>query len=388
MALRYRDVAAISLQVLFFILLLLDQLQLVSTKKEDKSATYSVPVPPPTLEDNQTLYFSSNGWKYGIHTYVGGMYGGNMKVKDHGDSRNMSVVNLECFFATGGQVIIKTDHLKTRSMAFDPIGNQVLFHIYDKRRLSAYLFPRCHFGDMCNYKEIKKNERYQARTLFSYSVTMDRSATCETEIQPFGMYDYDVYFIAKRHIKETLRVELRKLVGCEYEQFHSQNPFQIDRCSLHIITLEETTPDRCDYVKLTNNILVVKKDGRKHYLVQIFNRTQSSFEVVLVVGTKDSKNGVPVRHLYREPLPYNYHEFTDEGRHLGGISYKFGKLCWSAVTRILCADWDIEGGLQNIESVLHPWQAADSICNVGKQLFIYGLLWVVKFFLSAMGGGG
>ena len=74
-----------------------------------------------------------------------------------------------------------------------------------------------------------------------------------------------------------------------------------------------------------------------------------------------------VRLLHTTYLPYSYHEITEDGRHIGALSYKDGKLCWSAVNQILCGDWSFKDYLKNVEVVMQPGQAAEAgICQNGK----------------------
>ena len=47
--------------------------------------------------------------------------------------------------------------------------------------------------------------------------------------------------------------------------------------------------------------------------------------------------------------------------HIGQVAYRDGRLCWSALDRIICADWNPDG-LANVRTVLAPGKTA-GICT-------------------------
>ena len=328
------------------------------------------------VQENQTLYFASQGWRSGVSVYQAGFYGGLVDTKRHGYQDNLTSVVMDCFLTSPN--LVREDYLKTRGMSYDPVDNKILLHMFDHRRTSVFVMPRCVHTQMCSYDIIKHREDLQAKAVFSYGISSDRSEACPTVLQPFGIYANKVYFVARRILtsndKDVLKLELRQM-GCTHELFHSQHPFDIRKCSELIATLEETTPDRCHFLNTAHHLYIVPdpnppvtSDGSQGsptltFLLQVFNRTDTDFSMSLMAVTKGNKPHI----LYTNPLPYNYHEYTDVGRHLGGIHFKDGKLCWSAITSIFCATWKGGNEMSDLETVLPPYAAASAgACYVGK----------------------
>lgn len=63
-----------------------------------------------------------------------------------------------------------------------------------------------------------------------------------------------------------------QVAGCEFDLFHSQKPFNMDGCSIHLATLTTTKIDRCHTLHTGNVLLIVKdaKNLRLHYFTQVY----------------------------------------------------------------------------------------------------------------------
>ena len=231
-------------------------------------------------QKNYSLYFASQGWVDGTEVFKGGLYGGEAEVSDNGNSGNLSQTRVECFMSAPNH--IKENNLNTRGISIDLEDNEVLFHLYDERRLLVYTFPRCQdhpHHELCDPDKVLDTDKSQGRTIFSYATTTHNYEECPNKVQAFALYGHYPYFVVKRAIKRpgedqevviTITIEIRKVAGCEFDLFHSQKPFNMDGCSIHLATLYNTTVDECDSVFTGNGLLILEsEDMQKHYFTQV-----------------------------------------------------------------------------------------------------------------------
>jgi len=348
-------------------------LHAVCAGQDDQEGGYQVAV-------NRTLYYGTQGWRSGSRVYPPGLYSGRIEstaTSSSGNEVNLTSSHLTCFLIA--PLLIREDKLYTRGIAYDVHSDKVLYHMYDERRTSVFVLPRCvREGDeMCSYNVVKHDEDLQARAVLSYGTTSDRDDDCPTLLQPFSMYKGDIYFVARRIMKNSsgekmLRLELRQM-GCTHDSFHSQHPFNLARCSELIILLDETTPDRCNHVTPGHYLLIVPdpnvdptiqdklRPPKPLFFLQVFNQTDSHFSISLILASKE----LGVHTLHTSGLPYSYYSYAHTGRHLGGLDLKGELLCWSALTEIFCAEWHGGAEIDNLQLVLPAYRAAQSACIIG-----------------------
>lgn len=107
-------------------------------------------------DSNYTLYYASQGWMHGQDYMKGGLYGGDADPGYNGNAFDLTSVRVECFLSAPHQ--IKEDNLRTRGISFDKLDNEVLFHLYDQRRMLVFSFPRCQnhtYEELCDPEKVE-----------------------------------------------------------------------------------------------------------------------------------------------------------------------------------------------------------------------------------------
>ena len=225
--------------------------------------------------------------------------------------------------------------------------------------------------------------------LLTYSlITQDIGA-----IQPILSWGSSVYFIYTPSFDETVyfgfkqQLEFRKLGNCSLSNIKDPvaEKVDIDGCSTLLANVS-VGGEEGPWVQPGSMLYAVgdnRGSSRPVFLTTLLmalypdpprNTTLLGYQLALV-GFHDSGSGMESRILHNETLWPGWYSFGMQD--LGGISYKNGVLCWTAVDHILCGQWSATDGLttpKDIETVLAPGEATTTCSSgrliVGKEFYL------------------
>ncbi|CAD5112418.1 DgyrCDS1640 [Dimorphilus gyrociliatus] len=294
-----------------------------------------------TILDARQLVYLSPGDK---GKAVPGIYGGNI---DRSTASNLRRFGFNC-----------TDKgVTTRFFTVDDVTGEMLIWAKSEtgysRSVTLFKLPDC---TNCN----------STKTILFKEVSL---VGCE--LTSIGIYDSEIYIVCQKisngYLSKHQTLEVRHLTGCEKRYPIIQEFVRVSNCSKLISAF--TSAKLLRGPTLTpSELLKVLKDpyGHLNYIVLVRNVTlcPCGRRAVLNSFTADlwliNERGW-AKLLHSENL--REHFLNVELREAGGLDYRDGKLCWSAIESILCAEWRPgEAVLKNIRTVL-PKRFASTACS-------------------------
>ncbi len=286
---------------------------------------------------------------------LAGLYGG--RVNHHGNGTMNYLKESGIYCASGDPSLIQG--LEAECSSFDPVSMQAMLQAASPDvRATVISGPICTVGPKCD-------PSLTTTYLFRGGTTDETPA----RIGPFAMWDNVTYFIAQRYDQVNMSdymMELRQLQGCEDQYPFTQiNPLKLDNCSVLINTIISDDIGHLPKVpyKPANELYITDRGWGLEFMLQIqnytFNNTKpdvvTDYHLILM---KITETGVEELHI--EEVAVKWATTAGIGN-MGSIDYKNDVLCWTALEKILCADY-MGSYLQNVHYVLQEGEAS-TVCE-------------------------
>ena len=311
------------------------------------------------------IYYSSPGDSVG---HFAGMWGGPIDANKNGSAEDLRQSGFHCAYMYDGGFYTG---LGIKGMFLDPISKRVLMDLTESfdNRVSVIE------GPICTEKPECSTDLGPVKVYFTLAENTDPIKSAEPG--PFAMWNSTVYFVVQRwnHTGDETgvlqhRLELRKLAGCEeLYPFTVRKKINVDSCSVRLATLYESRsqPGEETFKTADHLYILERSDGELVFITQIYNWTRSdNTDVSLGMTLLAATSSGTVHMLRHTPLPVYY--YTLNLVETGGLSWRDGILCWSAIEVIQCARWDGYAHLEEVQTVLKPGQASQ-VC-VGKLSYL------------------
>ena len=303
------------------------------------------------------LYYSSPGDSLGHYS---GVWGGPIDISRKGQADNLRQSGFHCSYMYDGGFY--TGFI-VKGMFLDPISKRVIVHLVETfdKRVSLIEGPICTEEPECP-SEVSGR-------VFVYMAHGESEDLIPAEPGPFAMWNSSVYFVVARwsedaHRRYGHRLELRHLTGCRDQYpFTIHRRADIDECSRLLATLRQEQirdQDAITFHAAYHLHVIETSDGDLAFVTQIYNWTLDAdgerrhLTMTLLHATADGA----VRELYATRLPDIYLQMRLRLVETGGIDWKDGRLCWTAVEEIRCATWWGTGDLSDVSTVLGAGRAA------------------------------
>ena len=244
--------------------------------------------------------------------------------------------------------------LSLRSVSRDPKSKKVLMNLYEDHengdeKLSLLT------ADLCKGQDTCENATITPEWMFN-------NALFDDKLGPFAYYNNEVYFLVNHEedagAERKNTIALHKFSGCEDKYpVDDWTSFYLNECSTKIADITELNFKLASPIKLSDTLYIINSGAEMYFLTQIqrgiYNEDllATGFKMELYLVKASTKE---VSILHTEDIDMKFLRFYTF--HLGAISLRNGKLCWSAVDTILCADWS-GGGIGKVETVLERGQA-------------------------------
>lgn len=324
------------------------------------------------------LFFSTSGKS----TDEAGFYGGHLISSSgiHGDYDNLFENSYGCAYH-GNQM----KQLFIQSISLDPISQQILLSDTSDDHLTLVSSKIC------------MSEPHPTCMEDTTKVLFYEAELSAEKVGPFAMYNNDTYFLLNHQTQadtdhkagskssSSSVFELRKLTGCEESYpVDSSSTFDVTMCSSLVSTLsteESKTGAKHDVTYIYGDTLLAVPSGQGE---------QPSF---FALQCETTDNGSPMNsHLTLVYVDSHGRKFDLDtqnasinlrslGNCPGGISYKDGKLCWSVIDQIRCAEWNSGSGLTKVHFVLDTGPGKD-VCKKGE--YSFGSLSYSKAHIEAL----
>lgn len=269
------------------------------------------------------IYFASPGGAEGANRP--GMYGGPIRTEDNGAASNLYASGYHCAVLPAPDTF---NDIEIRSISYDPVSKNLLMHV--NSQFTLLKSPVCR----------AKPSNCVDETTFISPLFIKRQFS---DIKPVAYFDSTVYFLRYTSEKVNMKekdatLQLRKFTGCESVYPVTGNKaFDLDVCSELVVTVREERYIAAPTFKTTDHLIVIR-DGRqlrfftllKHFTYHGKSLQSYKFQLVTIYGGK-------VEVLDEQDVHTSFNMFSLS--QLGGISYKDGNLCWSTISRIICAQW-------------------------------------------------
>ena len=259
------------------------------------------------------------------------------------------------------------------SVAYDHVTGHVLLQKEDlmsRDQITLYEGHVCQNGGGCGKKS--------ARLLF------DRVHFRYKKPKSFAYYDREIYFLSQEvrstESGEALNtIELRRFTGCgtKYPVTPSSG-FEVRHCSQKLATLVDTKSRRATHEPMTG-LQIRSLDGQLYALAVIQELVIVSDDVssghirdVIVKLYAVRIGDGTVRILHEERIGQaEYRRYIM--KQLGLVDYLDDKICWSAIDRVLCADFfPPRERVSRVRYIVPPGAASGVVCR-GK--WYSGVYW-------------
>lgn len=294
-----------------------------------------------TISDAKQLVYLSPGYRGEVEP---GIYGGSI---DRGTASNLRRFGFNC---TDKGVI-------TRFFTIDTVSGDILvWNKYKKgysKSVTLFTISRC-----TNCNSTKK-------------LIFKEVSFVGCELSSIGIYNSEIYIVCQKisngYLNKHQTLEIRHVTGCEKKYPIVQEFLRISDCSKLISAFTSTKLLRGPTLT-SSELIKILKDPYEHlnFIVLVRNVTLcpcgrrpvlSSFTADLWLINERGWTKLMHSENIRE------HFLNAELRETGGLDYRDGKLCWSAIDSILCADWKPgEAVVKHIRKVL-PKRFASNICT-------------------------
>ncbi len=300
------------------------------------------------------LYFSSPGRQ----EVPAGLYGGPITTSASKQGQPRSDVNLQYGYHCRNGI----NGINLESIAADAKTSRILLHVQEEGDGVLSLYR----GDLCLQDQCQNN---------SLEVLFDKAALKDS-IGPFAYHDNRIYFIYQTWNKvdhnnkyRRKRIEIRRLHGCDsVYPVTTTTVFDIEECSRLVgVLAEEEYEDPKSRFYSAEGLNPVQIGYTLYLFTQLHIVTYEAGDEVTVNSSTYSlramtSDGRQNLTLHSEGIDPDYMRW--QMNQLGGASYARGRLCWTAVDRILCGRFD-NRRLRDVTTLLGAGDATE-VCSGEK----------------------